>query len=93
MHSKHDVTEIENFGFTVNQTCSPISQNHAPEGSPNYQCEADVEIRQLMKTIVTLRQNLGERTNQLQAKTNENTKLKAELKKKQYNSEIRTQLS
>ena len=84
MQRKHDVTEIENltnFGFTVNQTCSPISQNHATEGSPNFQCEADVENRQLKKTIVTLRQNLGERTNQLQAKMSENTKLKAEVKK------------
>ena len=66
MQRKHDVTEIENltnFGFTVNLTCSPLSQNHAPEGIPNCQCEADVEIRQLKKTIA-LKQNLGERTNQ-----------------------------
>ena len=60
----------------MKQTCFPLSQNHAPECSPNGQCEADVEIRQLKKKIVT-----GERTNQLQAKPNENTKLKAELKK------------
>ena len=65
----------------MNQSCSPLSQNHAPEGSPNCQCETDGEIRQRKKTIIELRQDQGERTDQLQAKTTENTKLKAELKK------------
>ena len=61
MQRKHDVTEIENlrnFGFTLDHTL--LTQYHAPESSPNGECE----IIQLKKTA--LRQNVPERNNQLQ---------------------------
>ena len=78
------LNDLTNFGFNMDSVSTPPPEELAPNMDANYSSinnnQRNAEILKLKKTIVSLRQNLGESNNKLQSQTIKNEKLISELK-------------
>ena len=78
------LNDLTNFGFNMDSVFTPPPEELAPNMDVNYSSinnnQINTEILTLQKTIVSLRQNLGESNNKLQSQTIKNEKLISGLK-------------
>ena len=76
------LNDLTNFGFNMDSVSTPPPEELAPNMDVNYSSinnnQRNAEILKLKKTIVSLRQNLGESNNKLQSQTIKNEKLISE---------------
>ena len=67
------LNDLTNFGFSMNSVSTPPLEELAPNMDVIYSSinndQRNAEILKLKKTIVSLRQNLGESNNKLQSQT------------------------
>ena len=64
------LNDLTNFGFNMDTVSTPPPEEPAPNMDANYSInnnQRNAEILKLKKTILSLRQNLGESNNKLQS--------------------------